>query len=57
MERLIAVARERAVRRLAGLVLRENAPMLALMRSLGFSPPEETDPGVVRVVLDLAPEA
>ncbi len=57
MQRLIAVARERGVRRLAGLVLRENAPMLALLSSLGFSPPEETEPSVVRVALDLAPSA
>src|SRR5262249_46907729 len=30
LQRLIEIARERGVRRLVGLVLRENAPMLAL---------------------------
>ena len=39
MKRLIEIARERGVRRLAGLILRENAPMLALMASLGFDAP------------------
>ena len=57
MQRLIAVARERGVRRLTGLVLRENEPMLALMRSLGFGPAETVDDGVVRVALDLTAPA
>ncbi len=51
--RLIEVARERGVKRLTGLVLRENGPMLALTHSLGFGPPEAVDDGVVRVGLDL----
>ncbi len=53
MQRLIAVARERGVRRLTGLVLRENGPMLALTSSLGFGPAETVEDGVVRVSLDL----
>jgi acetyltransferase len=55
MERLIAVARERGVQRLEGLVLRENTPMLDLMRSLGFGPPTgaPTDEAV-QVTMDLA---
>jgi acetyltransferase len=53
MERLIAVARDRGVRRLAGLILRENTPMLALMASLGFTEPEAVEDNVVRVALDL----
>ena len=53
MQRLIEIARERGVRRLVGLVLRENGPMLALTSSLGFGPPETVDDGVVRVNLDL----
>ena len=57
MQRLIDVARERGVKRLIGVVLRENAPMLALMHSLGFSAPETVDDGVVRVSLDLAAPA
>ena len=57
MQRLIEIARERGVRQLTGLVLRENAPMLALMASLGFSPPEHVENDVVRVGLDLAASA
>jgi acetyltransferase len=56
LRRLIEIARERGVRRLVGLVLRENGPMLALTRSLGFGPPETVDDGVVRVSLDLTGE-
>jgi acetyltransferase len=51
--RLVAIARERGVGRLFGLVLRENAPMLALTKSLGFGPPQTVDRGVVRVSMDL----
>ncbi len=58
LQRLIGIARERDVRRLTGLVLRENGPMLALTSSLGFGRPTETlDDGVVRVSLDLAGSA
>jgi acetyltransferase len=53
MQRLIDIARERGVRRLVGQVLIENAPMLHLMRSLGFSPPIPVDNQVVRVELSL----
>jgi acetyltransferase len=53
MQRLVAVARERGVRRLFGEVLRENGPMLALMRSLGFRPASVSEADVVRVELDL----
>ncbi len=54
MQRLIEIARERGVRRLTGLVLRENGPMLALTSSLGFRPAETVEDGVVRMSLDLA---
>jgi acetyltransferase len=57
MQRLIEIARERGVRRLTGLVLRENGPMLALTSSLGFGPAGTLDDGVVRVSLDLAAPA
>lgn len=53
MQRLIAVARERGVRRLTGLVLRENGPMLALVSSLGFRPSSVSEADVVGVQLDL----
>jgi acetyltransferase len=53
MERLIAIARERRVRRLVGQVLRENGPMLALTASLGFTPPRAIEDGVVEVELPL----
>jgi len=53
MQRLIDIARERGVRRLVGQVLIENAPMLHLMRSLGFSPPILVEDQVVRIELSL----
>jgi acetyltransferase len=53
MQRLIAVARERGVLRLCGLVLRENGPMLALLRSLGFRPASVSEAGAVGVEMDL----
>jgi acetyltransferase len=49
LERLIAVARERGVRQLVGLVLVENRPMLSLAGALGFGPPRAAEAGVVRV--------
>jgi acetyltransferase len=51
--RLIDIARERGVKRLVGLVLRENGPMLALTAAMGFGPPEQVEENVVRVVLNL----
>jgi acetyltransferase len=54
LERLIAIARERGVRWLVGLVLAENGPMLGLMRSLGFGAPSPVGYGVVRVEMALA---
>jgi acetyltransferase len=57
LERLIAVARERGVKVLVGLVLAENLPLLKLARALGFGPPREVERGVVRVEKTLAEEA
>ena len=56
LERLIAVARERGVKVLVGLVLAENLPLLKLARALGFGPPREVERGVVRVEKTLAEE-
>jgi acetyltransferase len=53
MARLIAIARERGVKKLMGQILRENGPMLALMAALGFSPPRTVDDGVVKVEMEL----
>ncbi len=53
MERLIAVARDRGVRRLVGNVLRENAPMRALAKELGFREVGTVDTDAVQVALDL----
>ena len=50
--RLIAIARDRGVKRLVGRVLAENRPMLDLTRSLGFGP-AAAEAGVVRVELGL----
>jgi acetyltransferase len=53
MERLIAVARERGVRKLVGQILAENTSMLRLMQSLNFTPPHAVEKGVVAVELTL----
>jgi acetyltransferase len=57
MQRLLAVARERGVRRLVGVVLRENAAMLKLTEELGFTQRPTQDDAVVQVTLDLTPVA
>ena len=55
MNRLIAVARQYGVRQLVGEVLRENRPMLAMCRELGFAVASDPDdPSVVRVTKPLA---
>lgn len=53
MQRLIAVARERGVKRLVGLVLAENTPMLDLTHSLGFVRDNSATGDVLRVAMDL----
>jgi acetyltransferase len=53
MERLLAVARERGVKHLVGLVLAENTAMLSLMHSLGFTEGPSNEPGVVMVSMPL----
>jgi acetyltransferase len=53
MERLIAIARERGVRQLIGIVLRENHKMLGLAKELGFRESTSVDREAMRVVLDL----
>lgn len=54
MERLIGVARERGVRKLVGLVLRDNTEMLGLMKRLGFAEEPSGEMTVVRVSMPLA---
>lgn len=51
MERLIDVARQRGVKTLVGLVLRENSAMLGLAKELGFTIPEDTGEESIRVEL------
>jgi acetyltransferase len=53
MERLIGVAKERGVKKLVGLVLRENDAMLVLMRRLGFTEEPSTEKDVVTVGMTL----
>lgn len=53
LERLIAIARERGVKRLVGQVLAENRAMLELTRRLGFRPGPADDDKMVEVRLDL----
>jgi acetyltransferase len=53
LERLIAIARERGVRRLVGPVLADNEPMRELLRQLGFASRPSPEDGVVAVALEL----
>lgn len=53
MRRLIAIARERGVKRLVGQILAENNLMLQLVGQLGFRAEPTKDPSVVRAILDL----
>jgi acetyltransferase len=53
MRRLIDVGRDRGVRRLTGLVLRENRTMLDLLQSLGFSTATSDEPSAVEATLEL----
>lgn len=55
MRRLVRWARSKKLQRLYGDVLENNQPMLALAKSLGFRNEHSDTPGLVRVVLDLAP--
>jgi acetyltransferase len=54
MDRIIKYARARGIHWLVGEVLRENAPMIALARSCGFTMTRTEDPSVVgfRMPLD-----
>ncbi|MFM0262538.1 bifunctional acetate--CoA ligase family protein/GNAT family N-acetyltransferase [Paraburkholderia sediminicola] len=54
MDRIIKYARARGIHWLIGEALRENAPMIALARSCGFTITPTEDPGVVgfRMALD-----
>jgi acetyltransferase len=55
MNRLIAVARQYGIGELVGEVLRENAPMLAMCRELGFTEAADPDdPKLLRVRKRLA---
>ncbi|RKF46072.1 GNAT family N-acetyltransferase [Paraburkholderia fungorum] len=54
MDRIIKYARARGIHWLVGEALRENAPMIALARSCGFTITPTEDPGVIgfRMALD-----
>jgi acetyltransferase len=56
MERLIAIARERGVKRLVGYVLSENSAMLQLMGELGFTVSPSVEEAAVEAVLELSPQ-
>ena len=58
MNRLIEIARQCGVGELVGEVLRENQPMLAMCRELGFAvEPDPAEPGVERVKKVLNPRS
>ena len=54
MEHLIAIAQERGIKTLTGLVLRENRTMLALGRKLGFAVKRTEDLSHCELKIDLA---
>jgi GNAT superfamily N-acetyltransferase len=56
VRRLVRWARGKKLVRLHGDVLADNSPMLSLVESMGFRHEPGDSPGLVRVVLDLAPE-
>jgi GNAT superfamily N-acetyltransferase len=56
MRRLVRWARGKNVDRIYGDVPEDNEPMLTLAQSLGFERSESSDPGMVRVVLELQPQ-
>ena len=54
MSKMIGYLRSRGTRRMCGYVLRDNAPMHALMLALGFTPESQTrEPGTVHYALEL----
>jgi acetyltransferase len=56
MNRLILIARQRGIGELVGEVLRENRPMLAMCRELGFAvSADPAEPSAVRVRKALSP--
>ncbi len=52
--RLIGVARDRGVRRLVGMILRENDAMLSLMKKMGFRLADSAEEGVVIASMGLS---
>jgi RimJ/RimL family protein N-acetyltransferase len=54
---LLRFAQWRGIRTMTGIVLPENAPMIALARSLGFSTAFDPDQHLVKIRLDLADAA
>jgi acetyltransferase len=54
LEKLIAIARDRGIERLVGAILRENSPMISLVRKLGFEIHDTSDKSAVQAVIRLA---
>src|ERR687897_2213468 len=53
---LVDAARERGIRHLHALVMRENRPMLSLLRSLDFPERKRWENGVEHIEIDLKPD-
>jgi len=53
LERCLAIAKERGIETVWGIVLPENTGMLALARKLGFKVSKSDDPGELEVTIDL----
>ena len=54
---MIEAARERGIKRLHALVMRENRSMLSLLRSLELPERQRWENGLEHVEIDLQPEA
>jgi acetyltransferase len=53
LEKALAIARERGIETVWGIVLRENTGMLALGRKLGFKVSKSDEPGELELTIDL----
>jgi acetyltransferase len=53
LEKALAIARERGIQTVWGIVLRENTGMLALGRKLGFKVSKSDEPGELELTIDL----
>jgi acetyltransferase len=53
LERCLAIAKERGIKTVWGIVLQENTGMQALARKLGFTVSKSGEPGELELTIDL----